>query len=174
VYQRVRVCVTRVRVTHMCACGACVCPAVHSIGLRRVSPMMLSSLASLLLTLIGASLRPVASQKIQASPPLCAHAGHGSGSPFNPSPTASPPKTSAIAMAFSLCAASNASSVGNTAVTGRSLLPLCCHPARFHPRPCPCCRSLRPCVMTPPTPCRTAAAGCNPALALATVTPACA
>mmetsp|Transcript_5948 Transcript_5948/g.25299 ORF Transcript_5948/g.25299 Transcript_5948/m.25299 type:complete len:467 (-) Transcript_5948:72-1472(-) len=44
---------------------------------------------------------------MHASPPLCAHAGHGSGSPFNPSPTANAPMTAPKPAMEASCAASS-------------------------------------------------------------------
>lgn len=113
--------------------------AVHSSGLLRVNPKMLSSLRSLLLILMGASLRPVPSQKMHVSPPRCAHAGHGSGSPLSPRPTASPPNTTAVASTVSFCAASSSSGDGTAAVTVS--IPRRCR----HPR----CPRLTPTLLRP-------------------------
>ena len=44
---------------------------------------------------------------MHASPPLCAHAGHGSGSPFKPSPTANAPMTAPKPAMEASCAASS-------------------------------------------------------------------
>ena len=58
---------------------------------------------------MGASLRPVPMQNTHSSPPLCAHAGHGSGSPFRPLPTAAMPVNRPRPATDHSCAASSSS-----------------------------------------------------------------
>ena len=81
--------------------------AVHSRGDRLVKPRTLSSFLSRFEIFTGASRLPEPSQKMHASAPLCAHAGHGSGSPFNPSPTANAPMTAPKPAMEASCAASS-------------------------------------------------------------------
>jgi len=81
--------------------------AVHSRGDRLVKPRTLSSFLSRCEIFTGASRLPVPSQKMHVSPPLCAHAGHGSGSPFSPKPTANAPMTAPKPAMEASCAASS-------------------------------------------------------------------
>ena len=87
---------------------------VHSRGDRLVKPMTLSSFLSRFEIFTGASRRPEPSQKMHASPPLCAHAGHGSGSPFSPRPTAKDPMSAPNPAMEASCAASSSAVEGST------------------------------------------------------------